>query len=56
MVKTLHFQFLQRVLEANLTLESLPEILSMISYPEIEMNDRHKISCVKHKTASCYKI
>jgi len=30
MVKTLHFQFIQRVLEANLTLESLPEIISKV--------------------------
>jgi hypothetical protein len=31
MVKTLHFQFLQRVLEANLTLESLPEIVLQLN-------------------------
>ena len=26
------------------------------TYSEVEMNDRHKISCVKYKTASCYEI
>lgn len=27
-----------------------------MTYYQVEMNDRHKMSCVRYKTASCYEI